>query len=160
GRNSTCEIAIDEAGVSRLHARVELRRDGFVLIDQSRNGTILQNDWAAPRTILHGQAALDGAGTLQLGPQDGAPVIAFAVRVRRGWPTVLDLAKVPLFRGLDHDARARFSQVATLRSVRAGSLILRKGASGRELLVVASGGVTVRAMEGAPPALLGPGEVL
>jgi NTE family protein len=73
---------------------------------------------------------------------------------------VLDLADVPLFRGLDHTARARFSQVATLRSVRAGSLILRKGASGRELLVVASGGVTVRAIEGAPPALLGPGEVL
>jgi adenylate cyclase len=84
GRSSTCEIVFDEVGVSRLHARVELRRDGFVLIDQSRNGTILQSDWAAPRTILHGQAALEGTGTLQLGPQDGAPVIAYTVRARRG----------------------------------------------------------------------------
>jgi adenylate cyclase len=84
GRSSTCQIVFDEVGVSRFHARVELRRDGFMLIDQSRNGTVLQSDGGTPRTILHEQAALEGTGTLQLGPQDGAPVIAYTVRDRRG----------------------------------------------------------------------------
>lgn len=84
GRSSTCELVIDEAGVSRRHARVELRRDGFVLIDQSRNGTILQSDGSEARTLLHAEAPLEGAGTLQLGPQAGAPVISFTVRLRRG----------------------------------------------------------------------------
>jgi len=79
GRSATCEIVIDETGVSRLHARVELRRDGFVLIDQSRNGTFLIREGSEPHLVLHEEIALEGNGVLQLGPQDRAPVVFYAV---------------------------------------------------------------------------------
>jgi adenylate cyclase len=84
GRSATCEIVVDEAGVSRLHARVEMRRDGFVVVDQSRNGTMLRPAGGEPHLIIRGQAALDGEGILLLGPHHGAPAVAYSVRVAQG----------------------------------------------------------------------------
>jgi len=42
GRDGTCDIAVGDRKASRLHARVERRRDRFVLIDHSSNGTWVQ----------------------------------------------------------------------------------------------------------------------
>lgn len=39
GRDPTCHIVLADRKASRLHARVEWRRDKFFLIDQSTNGT-------------------------------------------------------------------------------------------------------------------------
>jgi class 3 adenylate cyclase len=39
GRDPTCHIALTGRKASRLHARIEWRRDKFFLIDQSTNGT-------------------------------------------------------------------------------------------------------------------------
>lgn len=42
GRDDSNRIVIKDPKVSRLHARIELRRDKFILVDQSTNGTYLQ----------------------------------------------------------------------------------------------------------------------
>jgi adenylate cyclase len=42
GRDVTCDIVIPDAKASRRHARIETRRDRFVLIDQSVNGTYVR----------------------------------------------------------------------------------------------------------------------
>ena len=39
GRDSGCDIVVAHARASRFHARIERRRDKFVLVDQSSNGT-------------------------------------------------------------------------------------------------------------------------
>ena len=39
GRDSGCDIVVMHARASRYHARIERRRDKFVLVDQSSNGT-------------------------------------------------------------------------------------------------------------------------
>ncbi len=39
GRDLACDIVISDPRASRTHARVELRRDKFMLVDQSTNGT-------------------------------------------------------------------------------------------------------------------------
>ena len=81
GRSPACELIIDEARVSRCHARVELAPDGFVLIDQSRNGTVIRRDGADPQVVVRARAVLEGAGTLQLGADDqGAPLVSYIVR--------------------------------------------------------------------------------
>ena len=39
GRDPSCHIVLADRKASRLHARIEWRRDKFFLIDQSTNGT-------------------------------------------------------------------------------------------------------------------------
>ena len=39
GRDSGCDVVITDKMASRMHARIERRRDKFVLVDQSSNGT-------------------------------------------------------------------------------------------------------------------------
>ena len=42
GRDAGCDVVIPDAKASRRHARIESRRDKFVLADQSVNGTYVQ----------------------------------------------------------------------------------------------------------------------
>ena len=78
GRSASCELVIDMDSVSRFHARVELSRDGFVLVDQSRNGTIVGREGHEPRKVLRARAPLEGAGTLRFGSHEGAPVVTYS----------------------------------------------------------------------------------
>jgi pSer/pThr/pTyr-binding forkhead associated (FHA) protein len=39
GRDASCHIVLADRKASRVHARIEWRRDKFFLIDQSTNGT-------------------------------------------------------------------------------------------------------------------------
>jgi adenylate cyclase len=41
GRDTTCNLMIDDRKVSRTHARIEQRADGFYLVDSSTNGSFL-----------------------------------------------------------------------------------------------------------------------
>jgi predicted component of type VI protein secretion system len=52
---------------SRQHARIERRPEGFVLIDQSTNGTFVAEEGAAERCIKHGEAVLTGPGRIACG---------------------------------------------------------------------------------------------
>lgn len=79
GRGDTCDLVVADTRVSRLHARVDLRRDGFVLVDLSRNGCRLSSEGNAPREVLRSEAPLGPAGEVQLGPDDDAPRVRFQV---------------------------------------------------------------------------------
>ncbi|MBI4853719.1 MAG: FliM/FliN family flagellar motor switch protein [Acidobacteria bacterium] len=50
GRNSACEIHLNNRVVSSQHARIVANKTGFFLIDQSANGTYLNGRQIAPKT--------------------------------------------------------------------------------------------------------------
>ena len=59
---------------SRLHARIEIGRSKFVLIDQSTNGTFVQTDDGEELFIRQDIRQLKGQGMIGLGclPQQGS----------------------------------------------------------------------------------------
>ena len=67
GRSTTCDIPVAEALASRQHVRIELRRDRFVLIDQSTNGTYVQFEGAEPVYVRRDELVLTGTGVISLG---------------------------------------------------------------------------------------------
>jgi len=67
--------------VSRMHARIELQRNRFMLIDQSINGTVLQTQDENPLLLRRDAIQLEGEGLIGLGQKvdQGHPL---AVRYR------------------------------------------------------------------------------
>ncbi|MCJ8499480.1 adenylate/guanylate cyclase domain-containing protein [Desulfatitalea alkaliphila] len=67
GRDAINHLVVNEPRVSRLHARIELRRDKFVLVDQSTNGTYILP--ADQETVLmrRDEIVLPAAGAISLG---------------------------------------------------------------------------------------------
>jgi adenylate cyclase len=79
GRDGTCDVVVGDRKASRLHARVERRRDKFVLIDHSSNGTWVQVAGETEVVVLRREELmLRGTGLIGIGhsPVDGegAPV--------------------------------------------------------------------------------------
>jgi predicted component of type VI protein secretion system len=60
---------IRHARVSRLHARIEYRRDAFVFVDQSTNGSQVIETGQAARYLRRDECRLLRAGKLVLGPE-------------------------------------------------------------------------------------------
>lgn len=55
GRDPSCDVVIDNAGISRLHAAIEVVGDSFVLRDcGSQNGMTLNGDPAREGRLVHG----------------------------------------------------------------------------------------------------------
>jgi predicted component of type VI protein secretion system len=52
---------------SRVHARIEWRRDKFVLIDQSSNGTYVQGDDGGEVLLRREELTLKGSGVVSFG---------------------------------------------------------------------------------------------
>jgi hypothetical protein len=67
GRELGNDVVIIDARASRQHARIERRRDGFVLVDQSTNGTYVAVEGQPERCIKHGEAVLVGQGRIGCG---------------------------------------------------------------------------------------------
>ena len=67
GRGMANHLIVDDPLVSRMHARIELRRDRFMLIDQSTNGTYLKPRDQAPLILRRDEAQLGRAGLIGLG---------------------------------------------------------------------------------------------
>lgn len=67
------------------------------------------------------------------------------------------LHQIPLFAGLDRHKIERLGQLADEVDVPAGKVLVRQGDSGGELMVLASGAVSVE-RDGARIATLGPGD--
>lgn len=79
GRDGACDIVVGDRKASRQHARVERRRDKFVLADHSSNGTWVQFAGEAEEVVLRREELmLRAKGFIGLGhsPTDGqgAPV--------------------------------------------------------------------------------------
>jgi len=67
GRDEDNALVVDERKASRVHARIEWRRDKFVLIDASTNGTFVMTDADNETCLRREEQILDGTGTISLG---------------------------------------------------------------------------------------------
>ena len=81
GRDTACELVVTEQPVSRRHARIERRGDGFVLIDQSTNGTWLYPEGEDEIVLRQEEAPLIGQGSFSLGhpAKEGLPSVAYFI---------------------------------------------------------------------------------
>lgn len=67
GRSDDNDLVVKGNLISRMHARVEMRRGKFILIDQSTNGTFLETAQGEQTFVRRDSAQLTGAGLLGLG---------------------------------------------------------------------------------------------
>jgi len=67
GRDAQNDIVIDDRKASRLHARMERRRDKFVIIDQSSNGTYVTVDGEPEIMLRREELTLRGRGHVTFG---------------------------------------------------------------------------------------------
>ena len=74
GRAEENDVVVTRERVSRLHVRIELSRNKFVLIDQSTNGTFVQSADGEESFIRRGRLPLKGQGMIGLGrrPRQGS----------------------------------------------------------------------------------------
>ncbi len=81
GRDTTNGVVINDPKVSRLHARIELRKDKFILIDQSTNGTYVLRVDGQMANVRRYEILLPEAGVIGLGQQT-TPDSPLAIRFR------------------------------------------------------------------------------
>ncbi|MDX1509518.1 MAG: FHA domain-containing protein, partial [Woeseiaceae bacterium] len=67
--------------ISRIHAKVEMRRGKFLLIDQSTNGTFIQNVQGEETFVRRDSAELGDEGTIGLGRAE-EPGAALAIHFK------------------------------------------------------------------------------
>lgn len=67
GRGTQCDLVIDHALTSRVHALVEYRRGKFVLVDQSTNGTYVQGPDGTNVYLRREAIPLLGSGAISTG---------------------------------------------------------------------------------------------
>jgi class 3 adenylate cyclase len=81
GREPGNHIVVEDLCASRKHATVERRRDKWVLVDHSTNGTFVTFDGEPELSIRHEELLLRGAGTISLGrsADDPAACVGFAL---------------------------------------------------------------------------------
>lgn len=67
GRADDNDLVVKGNLISRIHARVEMRRGKFLLVDQSTNGTFLQNSRGEETFVRRDTTELFGEGVIGLG---------------------------------------------------------------------------------------------
>lgn len=67
GREAGCQLVVHDLLASRRHARIERRRDAFVLVDQSTNGTFVTFVGDAEITLRREEVMLRGQGWIACG---------------------------------------------------------------------------------------------
>ena len=67
GRAEDNDLVVKGNLISRIHAKVEMRRGKFVLVDQSTNGTFLLNLQGEEIFVRRDSAEIHGEGTIGLG---------------------------------------------------------------------------------------------
>ncbi len=67
GRQSHNDLVLDYERISRSHARIEYRREKFVLIDHSSNGTYVHSQGKNVIHINRDEVQLSGTGIISLG---------------------------------------------------------------------------------------------
>lgn len=84
GRADANDFVVADAQVSRVHARIELRRNRFFLVDQSSNGTFLSIRGKAEVMLRRDEIALESSGLISLGtPTDEAPHLCLQFTVHK-----------------------------------------------------------------------------
>lgn len=67
GRDAGCQVVLADRMASRVHARIERRRDKFFLIDQSTNGTFVNFAGEAEIVLRREEVMLRGQGRIAFG---------------------------------------------------------------------------------------------
>jgi class 3 adenylate cyclase len=67
GRDSSSDIVIGDRKASREHARIERRRDKFVLVDVSSNGTFVTFHGQPEMAVKREEVVLHGRGSISFG---------------------------------------------------------------------------------------------
>ena len=67
GRADDNDLVVKGNLISRIHAKVEMRRGKIIIIDQSTNGTFVQNLQGVETFVRRDSAELHGDGTIGLG---------------------------------------------------------------------------------------------
>ena len=67
GRDAQNDVVIADRLASRMHARIERRRDKFVLVDQSSNGTFVTVDGEGEILLRREELMLRGRGHISFG---------------------------------------------------------------------------------------------
>ena len=67
GRANENHVVVKGQLISRIHARIELIRNNFFLIDESTNGTFVQRDNGEEMYVRRDRIELTGSGTIGLG---------------------------------------------------------------------------------------------
>jgi adenylate cyclase len=67
GRAEDCDFVVKGNLISRLHARIEINRNKFVLIDQSTNGTFVQTKDGEEAFVRRDSMQIKGEGMIGLG---------------------------------------------------------------------------------------------
>jgi adenylate cyclase len=75
GRAEDNDVVVKGNLISRLHARIEVSRHKFVLIDQSTNGTFVQTDDGEESFVRRDSLQIKGRGLIGLGklPEPDSP---------------------------------------------------------------------------------------
>ena len=87
GRNATNAIALKDTMASRDHARIERRKDKFVLIDQSSNGTFVNMKSGEEYKLQREEMFLHGSGAISFGHSSrdkNAEIVGFWVESMAG----------------------------------------------------------------------------
>lgn len=71
GRDPACQVVVTDRMASRQHARIERRRDKFVLIDQSTNGTFVTFEGEQEIALRREELMLRGRGHIAFGRHAG-----------------------------------------------------------------------------------------
>jgi adenylate cyclase len=81
GRDAACDVIITDRRASRTHARIERRRDKFVLIDQSTNGTYVTFAGEAEFALKREEVILRSKGLISFGHacDENSDVVEFKV---------------------------------------------------------------------------------
>jgi pSer/pThr/pTyr-binding forkhead associated (FHA) protein len=72
GRADDNDVVVKGNLISRVHAKIEMRRGKFMIIDQSTNGTFLQDTQGRDTFVRRDSAELRGEGTIGLGRTEQA----------------------------------------------------------------------------------------
>ena len=67
GRDASCQIVLADKKASRVHARIERRRDQYFLVDQSSNGTFVTFLGEAEIALRREEVMLRGQGRIVFG---------------------------------------------------------------------------------------------
>jgi class 3 adenylate cyclase len=86
GRDASCNVVIQGRKASRLHARIERRRDKYALIDVSTNGTFLVVPGEPDVELRREEALLRGHGRIYFGPPSLADAADEVVDFETGNP--------------------------------------------------------------------------
>lgn len=81
GRDAQAGFMVEDKRASRLHATIELRRDKFVYIDQSSNGSYITFSGESELQLRREEIVLRGSGSICLGhsiSKDAAGAIEFS----------------------------------------------------------------------------------